>query len=287
MKNNRMIRINSLHFSYRKTGKPLFSGLSLSMTPGSICGLLGKNGAGKTTLLKLITGLRFSQSGEIKSLGFVPGRRDPRMLQQIFLVPEDLHIPPVTADAFVTLQSPLYPHFDRNAFASNLRQFEVPQKSNLSTLSYGQKKKFLLAFGCASNCPVLILDEPTNGLDIPSKTQFRNLLASMLSPDRAIIISTHQVRDVEGLIDSVIILDEGIMILQEKLSAILSRVIFEQARDLPSDRLILYSEIVPGGYSFIHANRGAAESRIDLELLFNAAISKRDTVLRILAGGAV
>jgi ABC-2 type transport system ATP-binding protein len=281
-----MISINNLQFTYRKSGKQLFSGLSLSMHPGSICGLLGKNGAGKTTLLKLITGLRFSQSGEIKSLGFIPAKRDPRMLQQMFLVPEDLHIPPVTADAFVNLQSSLYPRFDRKSFSEFLKQFEVPEKSNLATLSFGQKKKFLLAFGCAANCPLLILDEPTNGLDIPSKTQFRNLLASVLKPDRSIIISTHQVRDVEGLIDSVIILDEGTMILQEKLSAILSRVIFEQAKDLPSDKLILYSEIVPGGFTFMHQNKTSAESRIDLELLFNAAISKRDTVVKALAGGA-
>jgi ABC-2 type transport system ATP-binding protein len=282
-----MIRISNLNFSYQKSGKPLFSGLSLSVGAGCICGLLGKNGAGKTTLLKLIAGLRFSQSGDIKTLGFVPDSRDPRMLQQMFMVPEDLHIPPVTADAFVALQAPLYPRFDKTAYANYLNQFEVREKSILSAMSYGQKKKFLLAFGLAANTPLVILDEPTNGLDIPSKTQFRNLLAGALKPDRTFIISTHQVRDVEGLIDSVIILDEGAMILQEKLATILSRVSFGQDKEPPRDKAVLYSEIIPGGYSFMCENHDAAESRIDLELLFNAVISKRDPIRKVLAGGSL
>jgi ABC-2 type transport system ATP-binding protein len=284
--NNTMISIQNLTFSYGSKGAPLFAGLSCTFNPGTCCGLLGKNGAGKTTLIKVITGLRFARSGAVSVLGRNPGLRDPAMLAGVFIVAEDAAVPPVSVSAFVDLYGALYPHFDRSQMQANLAQLEVPGHGRLNTFSFGQKKKFLLAFGLAANCPIFILDEPTNGLDIPSKTQLRAMLASGKRPDRTIIVSTHQVRDVEGLIDSVILLDQGKIILSQTLAAIASRVVFSQGPGVPANETVIYSEAVPGGYSYISANPDKRESRIDLEALFNAAVSNRPTVTAALAGGA-
>ena len=170
-----MIELKEISFGYGK--KRLFSGLDLSMEPGTIYGLLGKNGAGKTTLLKIICGLRIAQAGTSRVLGFDSALRPARMLEDIFFLAEELSVPPLTPPVYERLYAPFYPRFDHEAFGGHLSLLEIPTDKKLSELSYGQKKKFLIAFGLASRCRLLLMDEPSNGLDIPSKSQFRRLLA--------------------------------------------------------------------------------------------------------------
>ena len=160
-----MITIKDLSFGYAKqrSRQPyLFSHLDLDLEPGNIYGLLGKNGAGKTTLLKLICGLRFPQEGECRVMDFPPEKRSPGMLEEIFLVPEEFHVPPLVPAVHADIYSVFYPRFDRTALLDFLKEFELPEDKRLSDLSYGQKKKYLLAFGLATGCRLLVLDEPTN-----------------------------------------------------------------------------------------------------------------------------
>jgi ABC-2 type transport system ATP-binding protein len=263
-----VVEIRNMSFGYKK--KRLFSGLDLVLKPGNIYGLLGKNGAGKTTLLKIISGLRQAQEGTCSVLGFDPARRPASLLEEICFIAEELYVPALSPGQFVALHAPLYPRFDHAAFGSYLAEFELTTEKKLTELSYGQKKKFLIAFGLASQCRLLLMDEPTNGLDIPSKSQFRRLLARAGGTDQVILISTHQVRDMENLIDPIIILDEGRVILQQALRDVGTRLRASVEAAEPADGGALYSEKTLGGWAVIRENTGGEESNVDLETLFNA-----------------
>ncbi len=178
-----MIQINDLDFTYSRQ-KGLFNGLSLHLEPGSITGLLGKNGAGKTTLLKLMTGLLHSNSGVISILGHDPKNREVSMLNDVFLVPEEFYFPSISIQEYVKAFAPFYPRFDQALFVRILEEFELMAENNLQKHSHGQKKKFLIAFALSTRCRLLVLDEPTNGLDIPSKSLFRKILAGSLDEDQ-------------------------------------------------------------------------------------------------------
>src|SRR3546814_701447 len=195
-----MVRLTDLSFGYRNQ-PPLFNGLDLSLEVGHIYGLLGKNGSGKTTLLKNMVGLRNAKSGRATVDGEDIAKRHPDLLSRVFFLPEEPYIPDHTAKAFLEMNSAFYPEFDRSLFSSYLEAFEVPQQHVLTKLSLGQQKKFMVAFALACRTKLLVMDEPTNGLDIPSKVQFRSVLASAFDEDRCILLSTHQVRDLDNLIE--------------------------------------------------------------------------------------
>ncbi|MBU4445117.1 ABC transporter ATP-binding protein [bacterium] len=269
-----MIKMTDLTFAY-KNKPPLFSELNLQISDGNIYGLLGKNGAGKTTLLKIICGLLFPQKGTCSVLAFAPSGRIPEMLQEIYFIPEEIYTPPLKISEYLKLYAPFYPRFDHQSFGQYIKTFDLPRNDRLTSLSYGQKKKFLVAFGLATNCRLLILDEPTNGLDIPSKSQFRKLLAASLSEDRIIIISTHQVRDIGNLIDPIIILDGGNVIFNQSIDDISRKLAVRLQKTEPGKDDVLYSEKTLGGYVVIDENRGESESNLDIELLFNAVINNQ------------
>jgi ABC-2 type transport system ATP-binding protein len=277
-----VIEIMDMSFGYKR--KKLFNDLALSLAPGNIYGLLGKNGAGKTTLLKLICGLRFPQAGSCRVLGFDPARRPAGLLEDVCFISEELHVPPIKPSLFERLYAPLYPRFDHAAFTTYMQEFELDGSKKLSEMSYGQKKKFLIAFGLASQCRIVLLDEPTNGLDIPSKSQFRRLLARAAGEDQLILVSTHQVRDMENLIDPIIILDEGRVIFQQPLQEASRRMSVKIERAEPSGNAVLYSEKTLGGYVVVRENTTGEETSMDLEILFNAVTSSGDKVQALFAG---
>ncbi len=276
-----MIEIKNMSFGYKR--QKLFKDLELSLQPGNIYGLLGKNGAGKTTLLKLICGLRLPQGGTCSVLGFDPAQRPAHLLEDICFISEDLHVPAIPMPAFVKLYAPFYPRFNQAALLEYMAEFELGTTKKLSELSFGQKKKFLLAFGLASGCRILLLDEPTNGLDIPSKSQFRRLLARAGGTEQVILISTHQVRDMENLIDPIIILDEGRIIFQQPLQYAAQRMKASIEREEPTDGSVLYAEKTLGGYMVVRENAGGEETNLDLETLFNAVTTSRDKVQALFA----
>lgn len=263
-----MISIQNLQFNYAKKQQPLFQDLDCELQAGSIVGLLGKNGAGKTTLLKLMIGLLFPTEGDIRIMGHQPVERQPSLLQDVFFLPEEFHIPGISINNFVRANSGFYPRFDKNLLNRLISDFQLPEGKNLQKLSYGQKKKFLISFALSTKCRILVLDEPTNGLDIPSKSIFRRVLAGSLDEDQLVIISTHQVRDVENLIDRVLMLENGKFIMQKDLFDISSKLHFTTTSTPEGDN-ILYKEMVPGGYKVIMPQTNG-NSSVDIELLFNA-----------------
>lgn len=273
-----MIELKNLSFGYKKR-QPLFKELDLTIPTGNIYGLLGKNGAGKTTLLSIIAGLLKPKEGDVNVMGYTPFDRLPSFLSQLYFIPEELHVPSMSIKAYEETYAPFYPNFDHRQFDQYISEFGLDKQHKLTKLSHGQKKKVIIGFGLATNCALLILDEPTNGLDIPSKTQFRKLLASSISDDRTFIISTHQVRDMANLIDPIIILDSAQIIFQQSVEAITSKVAFELQFSEPAADEAIYYERVPGGYMTLQENTTGESSyeEIDLEILFNAIIEHRST----------
>lgn len=263
-----MICIENLQFNYAKKQQPLFQNLDCELQAGSIVGLLGKNGAGKTTLLKLMIGLLSPTDGNVSIMGHQPASRQPTLLQDIYFLPEEFHIPGISINNYIKANAGFYPRFDEGLLRRLVSDFELPEGKNLQKLSYGQKKKFLISFALSTKCRLLVLDEPTNGLDIPSKSIFRRVLAGSLDEDQLVIISTHQVRDVENLIDRVLMLENGRFIMQKDLFEISSKLRFTTSSS-PEGEDVLYSEMVPGGYKVITPQANGSSS-VDIELLFNA-----------------
>jgi ABC-2 type transport system ATP-binding protein len=264
-----MIDIQNLSFGYRRK-KLLYRDLTLTLREGSIYGLFGKNGAGKSTLLRNLSGLLFPIKGSILVNGFIPVKRLPAFLETIYLIPEEVYVPSLTIREYEKLFSPFYPGFDHKEFHNFLEQLDVKNEGRLNALSFGQQKKFIVAFALACNTRILLLDEPTNGLDIPSKICFRKLIASVLRENRTILISTHQVRDLDSLIDQVIILDEGKLLLNASLKEIAERLCFKTVAGLDEIKNVLYQEESLKGYTVVSENMNGEETKVNLELLFNA-----------------
>jgi ABC-2 type transport system ATP-binding protein len=272
-----MITIDKISFSYPQK-RDVFDNLDLSLSGGNIYGLLGKNGAGKSTLLKLIAGLLFPAKGRLEVLGFTPKERCPDFVAEIFIVNEEFFLPSNSIREYTMLYSPFYPRFNKTLFDEYLYGFGLDKNQKLSTLSYGQKKNFLLSFGLATDCKVMILDEPTNGLDIPSKSQFRKIVANAIDENRTFIISTHQARDMENLIDPIIILDNGQVIFFEHYESISKKLTVSKEKEIDGKKNIVYAEPTFGGYTVVRRNDTMGETNINLEILFNAVIHSREKI---------
>ena len=275
-----MIHLDHLTFGYSKD-KKLFEKLSLNLEPGHIYGLLGKNGAGKSSLLRNMAGLLYPLSGKVQVNGYEPKNRQPAFLQDLFFIPEEIYLPSVTIDRYLQTLAPFYPAFDEQQFRTYITEFDIPQGNKLTGMSYGQKKKVLTAFALATNTKVLLMDEPTNGLDIPSKSQFRKIVSSALQPDRLILISTHQVRDLDNLIDGIIILEDSKILIQHSLEVISERLHFGTLSSIGNDSKVLYSEPSLRGYRTVTENLEHEESRVDLEQLFNAVMESPARIKQI------
>lgn len=262
-----MVNIENLTFGYKKK-RLLFDDLTMHLSAGRIYGLFGKNGAGKTTLLKHIAGLLFPKKGKCMVFDEHAASRKPGVLADIFVIPEEFELPGVSLDSFIAINSPFFPKFDGLQMSKYMEEFQVKNGQKLNTLSYGQKKKFLIAFGLAANTRLLLMDEPTNGLDIPSKSQFRRTIASSANENRCVLISTHQVRDLGNIIDQVTIIDEGKIIFDQSIEAISNKFVFGKIKD-EDEHDVVYSEDILGGKAAICYNKGK-DSEVDMELLFNA-----------------
>ena len=265
-----MIKIQDMSFGY-SSAKRIFTGFDLELGGGMVCGLLGKNGVGKSTLLHLAAGLLRPTAGSVTYRGTATFARRPEMLSDVFLVPEEFALPAIKLESWLKVVTPFYPRFDAERMSSCLGLFEVPRDSNLGSLSMGQRKKAFLSFALASGATTLLMDEPTNGLDIPSKSQFRKVLSQFMDDDKCVIISTHQVGDVENLLDHVVILDGNSVLLNCPLADVSRRLSFVIGDSAPADAY--YSQPSVGGVAAVVPATEGNETDVNLELLFNAMMS--------------
>ena len=287
-----MITINNLDFSYKNVA--VFKNISLEFKEGNVYGLLGENGVGKTTLLKIISGLQFPKNGTCKVDDFIPSERNPYFLQNIFYLPEEVITEDTTPEKFINKLGVFYPRYDHSYFLNLMKELEVDANKKFNAMSYGQKKKSLLACALSLRTDYLLLDEPTNGLDIPSKALFRKVIlqhstdANENSTDAinrvpTIIISTHQVKDVENLIDPIVILDHDEVLLNATFEEISQRLYFEYGAEKSDEAL--YSEMMPGGYINVLPNTFNMESKVNVEALFNAVRCNKKKIREIFALG--
>lgn len=268
-----MIEIRNLNFSYKKT--PVFSNINLSFPQGSIYGLLGENGVGKTTLLKLICGLLRPTEGSCTVDGLTSQDRLPEMLQRIVFLPDEVSLPDGrTPQQYIDELAPFYPGFAQGTFLHLMDELEVEPHRKFKEMSFGQQKKSLIAASLSLGTDYVLFDEPTNGLDIPSKAQFRQILSRRLEDRNTIIISTHQVKDVENLIDPIVILSNNAVLLDASVQRIQEKLFFEYGGEKRQDAL--YSEMQPGGYLNVIPNNTGEESQLNIEALFNAVLRNKN-----------
>jgi ABC-2 type transport system ATP-binding protein len=275
-----MIEIRSLSFGYKR--KPLlFKDLDLTLNEGHIYGLLGKNGAGKSTLLKNMMGLAYPVKGSCLFNGINVSGRPVSVLQDVYFLAEELFVPSLTPEQYVTNTAGFYPKFIKTDFYHYLKVLDIDPDAVMDKQSYGQQKKAMIAFGLATNTSLLIMDEPTNGLDIPSKVQFRKLIASVLTEERCIVISTHQVRDLDSLIDTLLILHDREIVVNSQVDEITEKVTFGVFNDT-NGLQVLYEEDSMRGKNAIIKNTSGKFSKIDLELFFNAVTLDNEKLMKTL-----
>ena len=271
-----MIEVKNLSFSYGKKKQSVFNDFSLTLDKGSVYGLLGKNGTGKSTLLYLMTGLLRPQAGQVLYKGVDVSMRYPLTLQDMFLVPEEFALPSVSLKRYLKLNTPFYPNFSNELLNACLHDFDMNEDIHLGELSMGQKKKAFMCFALATNTSLLVMDGPSNGLDIPSKRQFRKVIASGMTDEKAVIISTHQVRDIDSLLDHVVIIDGTRVLLNEPVKTICEKLYFaEQGMNEPTDTALYVQPSVQGN-SVIFPNAHNEETNLNLEVLFNAMLTERE-----------
>lgn len=269
-----MIKVNNLAFSYGKD--QVLKNINLTLEDGKIYGLLGENGVGKTTLLTLLCGLKKTQVGSIDADGANPYDREPSLLEQMFYLPDDVAPMYDKAYSWAKSRGKFWSNFSLDKFVEIMDGFENDVNQKLSAMSTGQLKKTYISFALACSTKYLFLDEPTNGLDIPSKSQFRSSILKYTSEDATIVISTHQVRDLENVIDPIIILDRQDVLLNASLEEISRKLFFDYGTELHQESL--YSEQLPGGFIQVYPNVRNQDSKVNIEALFNAVHKNKELI---------
>ena len=269
-----MIKINDLGFSYGE--HVVLKDISMELQEGRIYGLLGENGVGKTTLLTLLAGLKKVEDGSLDIDGQNPFDRKPSFLTNIYYLPDEVPAPRRKAIDFARDHGQYWTNFSLNKFSEIMSVFDTDQSQRMDQMSYGQLKKTFISFALACNTKYLFMDEPTNGLDIPSKAQFRKAVSKYTSDDSTLLISTHQARDLEAIIDPIIILDHKDVLLNASLDEIAQKLYFDYTSDV--DPEALYQEMVPGGNIQVLVNKTGAESKVNIEALFNAVLLHKGVI---------
>ena len=269
-----MIRINDLGFSYGEN--PVLKDITMTLEEGRIYGLLGENGVGKTTLLTLLCGLKKAKAGSIEIDGHNPYDREPSLLSELYYLSDEVAAANMTAKSYAENYGKFWEGFDMSKFTTVMEEFENDAQQKMNKMSFGQLKKTYIAFALACNTKYLLMDEPTNGLDIPSKAQFRKAIMKHTREDAALLISTHQVRDLENIIDPIIILDRQGVLLNASIEEIADKLFFDYSNEKAADAL--YSEMIPGGSIQVLPNNEKKDSKVNIEALFNTVHQHKELI---------
>ncbi len=273
-----MINVSELSFAYGR-GKDVLSGLNTNLKKGSVYGLLGKNGVGKSTLLKLLCGLLFPKEGSVVVGEHSACSRRPSLLSELFFVTEELEMPTVSMRKYANLTASLYPNFSHELLEKYMREFQVSMDDKLSKMSHGQRKKAIVSYGLACNTKILIMDEPTNGMDIPSKSQFRKVISELDRAEKCVIISTHQVRDLDGIIDSILLVEGSSLIVDCTVEHIGKKFQFAPIEEVKD---ALYVEPTLRGVVGMAPNSDNVDNKADIEIFFNAVTTNQQAVIDVL-----
>ena len=289
-----MITINDLGFTYGETGglesisldrkkghilptdRYVLRNITMNLEEGCIYGLLGENGVGKTTFLTLLSGLKKPQLGEIDIDGHKPYDREPSFLADQYYLSDEVAAVNMKAIDYARNYGKFWENFDIGKFKEVMEVLENDTGQKMTRMSFGQLKKTYIAFALACNTKYLFMDEPTNGLDIPSKAQFRKAVTKYTREDSVILISTHQVRDLENIIDPIIILDRQDVLLNATIAEISEKLYFDYSSE-PMENA-LYREMIPGGNIQVCLNQTGEDSKVNLEALFNTVHQHKELI---------
>lgn len=262
-----MVELKGISFCYDSEEK-IFNDFSLRLNEGRFYGLLGKNGTGKTTFLKIISGALLVKRGEViinkKDIKY----RDLGTLQEIFLLPADFTFPQMNINKYVSIYSTFYPKFSKKILEDCFTNFDINKNiKNLQELSLGEKHKIAVSIAISSGTKILLFDEATNGMDIPTRKIFRKMLIKYIKEDQTVVLSTHVVHDIENLLTDIIILRKDKKAFISSIDDIRKRYLFgiQKYKDGA-----LYYEPCSEGYHVICNNLNNEETEISIELLFNA-----------------
>ena len=262
-----MISITSLNYAYSKK-KKILTDISCTLRPGHIYGLLGLNGEGKTTLIKLMAAMLLPNSGQICFGTLQSNKRSAEYFNEVFFLPDSSKLPDLPIEKFGSLYGLFYSRYNHEEYIDYLKAFNIPIENGLSALSLGQQRKVHIAFALACNCSVLLMDEPTNGLDIPSKTIFRKLISKSMNEQKLYVISSHQIRDIDQLLDALLILHQRKLIVNSSLQQLAQS--YKISTELQPQEEVIYTEHVFEGHKHLVKSTSNEENPVDIEFLFNA-----------------
>ena len=276
-----MIQVTQLKFEYKR--KPVYADFFLNLDQPGVYGLFGRNGSGKSTLLKILSGLLFPHGGSVDVLGYKPAARSPAFLEQIYIVPEEFHLPDINLAVLQKRHAAFYPLFSSSDFASYADTFEVPHDKGFASMSLGQKKKAIIAFALATHTPVLLMDEPTNGLDILGRAQFKSIMSGKEHANRMVMISTHQAHDLESLMKHVLFVDNGKLALSASLETLQKSLQLGIADSLAETAGSIYQEAIGHQWAYIMPNQGDTPGAVNLELLYKALSMNKQAIVDAVA----
>lgn len=217
-----MITISGLCKSY--SSKTVLNDINLSLGAGQILGLVGPNGAGKTTCLQALLGLT-QYSGKIDVLGYDPSKNREKMLEDVAYIADVAVLPKwIKVEQVLTYVQGVHPNFNRQKADRFLAKTNIPSKAKVQTLSKGMVTQLHLAIILAIDAKILVLDEPTLGLDILTRRQFyRHLLEDFYDEKKCIIVTTHQIEEIEHILTDAAFIRDGEIVLAESVDHIRDR----------------------------------------------------------------
>jgi ABC-2 type transport system ATP-binding protein len=205
--------------------KSAVDAVTLNVARGSVYALLGRNGAGKSSLVRCVLGEQKPESGSVTLLGEDVWSHRASLMQRVGVVSEDADAPPtMRVDALARFSASLYPRWDRAAFDERLARFAIAPRARFGDLSKGQKKQVSVALALAHEPELLVLDDPTLGLDVVArKSLFEEVIAELADRGTTVFLTTHDLAGVETIADRVAMMVGGRIVLDEELESLKSR----------------------------------------------------------------
>jgi ABC-2 type transport system ATP-binding protein len=215
-----VLRIEGLTVRYGKL--VAVDGLSLEVPKGAVYGLLGRNGSGKSSTVRCLLGQQKPASGRTSVFNLDSWKQRSRIMVRAAVVPETPDVPPwVTADSVRPFMVRVTPRWRSKQFLGRLEAFDIPRRTPFRKLSKGQQRQFSLALALANSPEVLVLDDPTLGLDaVARRSLYEELVTDLADRGTTVFVTTHDLAGVEGIADRIGILRDGSLLMDENLEAL-------------------------------------------------------------------